>query len=162
MFYICIETLKVFVLLHFIVFILENPYAARALLKHGADVNIRDETVGWDVLSVAMRYSTLDLCKMTVYAGFNVSIQSHTFNTYFFDGFLKLNSMSHDPEKLKNGSNDEIYDFIMYIKRNPLNLKDSCRIVIRNKIGPVQLLTKIKTLPLPTMLHKYLSLEILE
>jgi len=120
--------------------------------------------VGWDVLSVAMRYSTLDLCKMTVYAGFNVSIQPHTLcqQQCPFHGFLKLNSMSHDPEKLKNGSNDEIYDFIMYIKRNPLNLKDLCRIVIRNKIGPVQLLTKIKTLPLPTMLHKYLSLEILE
>ncbi|XP_066260535.1 putative ankyrin repeat protein RF_0381 [Euwallacea similis] len=130
------------VLLHSIV--LENHYAAMSLIRHGADVNIRDERVCWDVLSVSQRYGTLELCKATIFAGF------------------ELKNMSHDPKKLRKGPEDGTYDFIMQTKTNPLSLKDFCRIVVRKSIGSDRLLTKIKTLPLPTMLHKYLSLEILE
>ncbi|CAG9771849.1 unnamed protein product [Ceutorhynchus assimilis] len=130
------------VLLHAIV--LGNNYAAMALIRHGADVNIRDERNCWDILSVAQRYGTLELCKATVYAGFD------------------LKDMSRDPKKLRKGPNDETYDFIVNVKSNALNLREICRVVIRNQIGSDRLLSKIKTLPLPTMLHKYLALEILE
>lgn len=130
------------VLLHAI--ILGNNYAAMALIRHGADVNIRDERVCWDVLSVAQRYGTLELCKAAVYAGFN------------------LRNTTHDPKKLRKGPNDETYDFIAHVKANPLHLREICRIVVRNQIGTDRLLPKIKKLPLPTILHKYLSLEILE
>lgn len=70
--------------------------------------------------------------------------------------------MTHDPKKLRKGPNDETYDFIANVKSNPLNLREVCRIVIRNQMGCDRLLSKIRKLPLPTMLHKYLSLEILE
>ncbi|KAH1024545.1 hypothetical protein HUJ05_004010 [Dendroctonus ponderosae] len=130
------------VLLHAIV--LGNNYAAIALIRHGADVNIRDEKVCWDVLSVSQRYGTLELCKAAVYAGFN------------------LRDMTHDPKKLRKGPNDETYDFIVHVKSNPLHLREVCRIVIRNKIGSEKLLAKIRNLPLPTILHKYVALEILE
>ncbi|XP_050309720.1 serine/threonine-protein phosphatase 6 regulatory ankyrin repeat subunit A-like [Anthonomus grandis grandis] len=130
------------VLLHAIV--LGNVYAAMALIRHGADVNIKDDRVCCDVLSVSQRYGTSELCKATVYAGFH------------------MKDMSHDPKKLRKGPNDDTFDFILHAKINPLNLREICRIVIRKKIGSDRLLSKIRTLPLPTMLHQYLSLEILE
>ncbi|CAG9860300.1 unnamed protein product [Phyllotreta striolata] len=122
--------------------ILENRTAATALVQRGADVNLKDERAYVDNLSLAKRHGDLDLVRLLVYGGF------------------KLSEMSWDPRALRTKSPDPACDFLVHVKTNPLNLKEICRIVIRRKIGPVRMLSRIQTLPIPVILQKYLALEI--
>ncbi|KAG5892950.1 hypothetical protein JTB14_015001 [Gonioctena quinquepunctata] len=123
--------------------ILENRSAAFALVQHGADVNLRDERAYVDNLSLAKRHGDIDLVKLLVYGGF------------------RLSEMTWDPRALRTQPSDPACDFLINVKTNPLNLREICRISIRKRIGAKELLTRISTLPLPPVLHKYLSLEIL-
>ncbi|XP_060518374.1 putative ankyrin repeat protein RF_0381 isoform X2 [Cylas formicarius] len=123
--------------------ILENLHATVSLIQHGADVNLRDERAFVDILSLAKRYGNLQLVRMIVYAGF------------------RLSGMSLDPKTLRKDSNDPSCDFLVSVKTNPLNLRELCRIVVRRKMGPKRLISRIRALPLPPLLHRYLSLEIL-
>lgn len=123
--------------------ILENRSAATALVQHGADVNLRDERSYVDNLSLAKRHGDLDLVRLLVYAGF------------------RLDEMTADPRALRTQTLDPACDFLINIKKNPLNMRELCRIVIRKQLGTRDLITKIYKLPLPTLLQKYLALEIL-
>lgn len=123
--------------------ILENRSAATALVQHGADVNLRDDRAYVDNLSLAKRHGDLDLVKLLVFAGF------------------KLEEMTWDPRALRTQSMDLACDFLVHVKTNPLNLRDICRIVIRKRLGMKNLVANIYALPLPTLLQKYLTLEIL-
>ncbi|KAJ8966249.1 hypothetical protein NQ314_003664 [Rhamnusium bicolor] len=123
--------------------ILENRSAAAALVQHGADVNLRDERAYVDNLSLAKRHGDLDLVKLLVYGGF------------------RLSEMTWDPRALRTQSLDPACDFLISVKTNPLNLRELCRIVIRKHIGPRELISRISTLPLPPIVHRYLTLEIL-
>ncbi|XP_057667659.1 putative ankyrin repeat protein RF_0381 [Diorhabda carinulata] len=123
--------------------ILENRSAAIALVQHGADVNIRDERAYVDNLSLAKRHGDLELVKLLVYGGF------------------KLSDMTWDPRALRTKSPDSACDFLVNIKMNPLNLREICRIAIRKQIGSKGLMSRILALPLPTVLQRYLALEIL-
>lgn len=122
--------------------ILENRSAATALVRHGADVNLRDERSYVDNLSLAKRHGDLDLVRLLVYAGF------------------RLDEMTSDPRALRTQTLDPACDFLINIKKNPLNMRELCRIVIRKQLGTRDLITKIYKLPLPTLLQKYLTLEI--
>ncbi|CAG9830783.1 unnamed protein product [Diabrotica balteata] len=123
--------------------ILENRIAAAALVQQGADVNLRDERAYVDNLSLAKRHGDLELVKLLVYGGF------------------KLSDMAWDPRALRTKSPDSACDFLISVKTNPLNLREMCRIAIRKQIGAKGLRSKILALPLPTMLQRYLTLEIL-
>ncbi|KAJ8968405.1 hypothetical protein NQ317_002350 [Molorchus minor] len=123
--------------------ILENRSAAIALVQHGADVNLRDERSYVDNLSLTKRHGDLDLVKLLVYGGF------------------RLSEMTWDPRALRTQSLDPACDFLISVKKNPLNLRELCRIVVRRRLGNRDLITRIYTLPLPSLLHKYLALEIL-
>lgn len=123
--------------------ILENRSAATALVQHGADVNLRDERAYVDNLSLAKRHGDLNLVKLLVYGGF------------------RLSEMTWDPRALRTQPLDPACDFLISVKTNPLNLRELCRIVIRKQLGPRELISRISTLPLPSLLHKYLGLEIL-
>lgn len=121
--------------------VVENSCAAIAVIRHGADVNLKEEKLCWDTLSMAHRYGTLRLCKTIIYAGFD------------FRNFTK------HPDNLRRGPKDPIYEFIAYMKFQTLSLKDICRIVIRRKMGSNRLHNRIKTLPLPSSVHKYLCMD---
>lgn len=123
--------------------ILENRSAATSLVQHGADVNLRDERFYVDNLSLAKRHGDLDLVRLLVYAGF------------------RLGEMTSDPRALRTQTFDPACDFLINVKKNPLNMRELCRIVIRKQIGTKDLMAKILTLPLPTLLQKYLALELL-
>nr|XP_023016292.1 uncharacterized protein LOC111505674 [Leptinotarsa decemlineata] len=123
--------------------ILENRSAAVALIQHGADVNVRDERAYVDNLSLAKRHGNLDLVRIIVYSGFRMS------------------EMIWDPRALRSRSSDPTCDFLVHVKTNPLNLRELCRISIRKRIGTKELLERISTLPLPPILLRYLTLEIL-
>lgn len=123
--------------------ILENRSAATALVQHGADINLKDERAYVDNLSLAKRHGDIDLVRLLVYAGF------------------KLSEMTWDPKALRTQSLDPACDFLMTVKTNPLSLRDLCRIVIRKKLGSKELFAKISSLPVPPLMHRYLTLEIL-
>lgn len=123
--------------------IMENRSAATALIQHGADVNLRDDRAYVDNLSLAKRHGDLDLVKLLVYAGF------------------RLGEMTWDPRALRTQTLDPACDFLISVKTNPLNLREISRIVIRKQLGAKDLMSKISKLPLPTLLQKYLMLEVL-
>lgn len=123
--------------------ILENRYAAAALVRNGADVNLRDERAYVDNLSLAKRHGDLELVRLLVYAGF------------------RLNEMQLEPRTMRTQQLDPACDFLITIKTNPLQLKELCRILIRRKIGTKNLVNSIYSLPLPTFIQRYLALEIL-
>lgn len=123
--------------------ILENRSAATALVQHGADVNLRDERSYVDNLSLAKRHGDLDLVRLLVYAGF------------------RLDEMTSDPRALRTQTLDPACDFLINVKKNPLNMRELCRIVIRKQLGTKNLVAKVAQLPLPTLLQKYLALEML-
>lgn len=123
--------------------ILGNFTAACLLVKHGADVNLREERAYIDNLSLAKKHGNLELVKMIVYAGFN------------FENIL------FDVRSLRNKSGeDEAHDFLMDVWSSPLNLRELCRVRIRRSLGK-HLISKICQLPLPKLLHRYLALDIL-
>ncbi|EFA03060.1 ankyrin-1 [Tribolium castaneum] len=122
--------------------ILENLHGADALVRHGVDVNLRDERAYFDNLSLAKRHGNLELVKLIVYAGF------------------RLSNMAFDLNSLRNQPDDPVHDFLVYVKSTPLQLKEICRIKIRGCLGR-HLLSKITKLPLPVWLQRYLALEIL-
>lgn len=123
--------------------ILGNFPAACLLVKHGADVNLREERAYIDNLSLAKKHGNLELVKMIVYAGFS------------FENIL------FDIKSLRNKSGeDEAHDFLMSVWSSPLNLRELCRVTIRKALGK-HLLSKFSYLPLPRMMQQYLALEIL-
>ncbi|KAF7269227.1 uncharacterized protein LOC143202749 isoform X2 [Rhynchophorus ferrugineus] len=121
--------------------VVDNNSSAIEVIRHGADVNLKEQKLCWDTLSMAHRYGNLQLCKAIVYAGFD------------------FKNFTNNPEKLRKSPNDSIFDFVAYVKSQPLALKDLCRIVIRRKIGSDRLHSKIKKLPLPTLVHRFLCME---
>ncbi|KAH0815824.1 hypothetical protein GEV33_006966 [Tenebrio molitor] len=122
--------------------ILENLYGADALVRHGVDVNVRDERAYFDNLSLAKRHGNLDLVKLIVYSGFDLA------------------NMAFDLNSLKSQPDDPVHDFLVHIKSTPLHLREICRIKIRRSLGR-HLISKISRLPLPVWLQRYLALEIL-
>ncbi|XP_049822679.1 putative ankyrin repeat protein RF_0381 isoform X2 [Aethina tumida] len=52
--------------------IVENRCASLALVRHGADVHLRDERAYVDNLSLAKRHGNLELVKMLVFGGFRI------------------------------------------------------------------------------------------
>ncbi|KAJ8960761.1 hypothetical protein NQ318_020054 [Aromia moschata] len=127
----------------FYAIILENRSAAAALVQHGADVNLRDERSYVDNLSLAKRHGDLDLVRLLVFGGF------------------RLAEMTWDPRALRTQQLDPACDFLVAARANPLNLRELCRIAIRRRLGARDLVQRIRTLPLPPLLHRYLALEIL-
>ncbi|CAH1183646.1 unnamed protein product [Phaedon cochleariae] len=123
--------------------ILENRSAAATLVQHGADVNLRDERAYVDNLSLAKRHGDLDLVRLLVFGGF------------------RLSEMTWEPRALRTQSSDPACDFLVAVKTNPLSLRELCRITVRKKMGTKKLIARISSLPLPTVLQKYLALEIL-
>lgn len=113
------------------------------LVKHGADVNLREERAYIDNLSLAKKHGNLELVKMIVYAGFNLE------NALFDVRFSR-----------KKSGEDEAHDFLIGVWSSPLNLRELCRVTIRRSLG-TQLMNKICLLPLPKMMQQYLALEIL-
>lgn len=122
--------------------ILENLDGAAALVRHGVDVNLRDERAYVDNLSLAKRHGNLELVRLIVSAGFHFS------------------NLAFDLKSLRAQPDDPVHDFLVHIKRTPLQLKEICRIKIRKCLGNY-LMSKIDALPLPTWLQRYLALEIL-
>lgn len=126
----------------FYAIILGNLPGASLLVKHGADVNLRDEHAYFDNLSLAKKHGNLELVKQIVYSGFN------------------FGNMVFDIKSLKNQGEDNTYNFILAVKSQPMNLRDLCRIRIRNSLGK-SIVNKIFRLPLPTVVQKYLALDVL-
>lgn len=123
--------------------ILGNFPAACLLVKHGADVNLREERAYIDNLSLAKKHGDLELVRMIVYAGFN------------------FGNMLFDVRSLRNKSgDDEAHEFLMGAWSSPLNLRELCRVTIRRSMGK-RLMSKICQLPLPKMIQQYLALDIL-
>lgn len=116
-----------------------NIRAACKLIKFGADVNARGGRGIVDNLTLAKKSGDLELLKLLIFAGFKFNIFT-------------------DIKSLKTEEIDPLYDFLVHVSSNPLNLKDLCRIRIRNLLGK-QLMQKIYRLPLPTVLLHYLALE---
>lgn len=125
----------------FYAIIMGNLKCAGILIKYGVDVNRRDEHAYFDNLSLAKKHGNVDLVRLMIHAGFNI------------------NNMLFDVKSLKNSKDDHIFDYLMHSKSNPLNLRELCRINIRKQLGK-NLITKIYQLPLPTILQKYLTLDI--
>ncbi|CAH0556691.1 unnamed protein product [Brassicogethes aeneus] len=123
--------------------ILENRSASMAVIRHGAEVNLRDERAYVDNLSLAKRHGNLELVKMLVFGGF------------------RMTDMSVELDKLRTRQDDAAYDFLTHVKSNALSLKEICRISIRSEMGAKNLIKRIKLLPLPTTVQHYLSLNIL-
>lgn len=125
----------------FYAIILGNLKCAAVLIKYGVDINLRDEHAYFDNLSLAKKHGNLDLVRLMVHAGFNV------------------NNMLFEVKSLKSCGDDLVYDYLIYIKTNPLNLRELCRITIRKALGK-NLMAKITQLPLPSIMLKYLQLDI--
>lgn len=125
----------------FYAIILGNLKCAALLIKYGVDINLRDEHAYFDNLSLAKKHGNLDLVRLMVHAGFNV------------------NNMLFDLRTLKNNNDDPVYDYLIYVKTNPLNLRELCRIRIRKTLGK-NLMLKIPQLPLPSIMLKYLALDV--
>ncbi|KAF5306417.1 hypothetical protein FQA39_LY08926 [Lamprigera yunnana] len=124
----------------FYAIMVDNLDAACMLIKYGSDVNIKEERAFVDNLTLAKKSGNIELVKLVIYAGFNIS------NMFF------------DIKYLKTQNNDPLYDFIAGVSTKPLTLRDICRIRIRGILNR-SLVQKIYTLPLPTMLKKFLALE---
>ncbi|KAK9872932.1 hypothetical protein WA026_020283 [Henosepilachna vigintioctopunctata] len=124
----------------FYAIILENITGACALIRHGVDVNLKDDRAYFDNLSLAKRHGNLELVKMVVYSGF------------------KFSNMISDLNNTRGAELDPIHEFLRECKMSPLNLRDLCRICIRKNLGN-HIVTKIYKLPLPSILHRYLALE---
>ncbi|KAK9744715.1 Ankyrin repeats (3 copies) [Popillia japonica] len=99
----------------FYAIILGNIPAACILVKHGADVNLRDEHAYFDNLCLAKKHGNFDLVKLIVLAGFNFS------------------NMLFDLKTLRSQNEDVIFDFLVYMTNHPRNLRDLCRIRIRKQ-----------------------------
>lgn len=126
----------------FYAIILGNMPAACVLVKHGADVNLRDEHAFFDNLCLAKKQGNFDLVKLIVYAGFH-------FKNMLFD----LKTLRKQPE-------DAIFDFLVCTMNQPRNLRDLCRMKIRKQLGK-HLVYKIYKLPLPSLMQRFLALDIL-
>lgn len=122
--------------------ILDNLNGAAALVRHGVDVNLRDERAYFDNLSLAKRHGNLELVKLIVFAGFHLS------------------NLAFDLNSLRTQTDDASHDFLVAVKRSPLQLREQCRITIRRQLGNY-LMDKIKQLPLPVLVQHYLALRIL-
>lgn len=122
--------------------ILGNLSGACLLVKHGVDVNLREERAYFDNLSLAQRHGNLELVKLIVYAGFN------------------CDSLLLDAKTCTSQSDDSITKFLVVVKSTPLNLGQICRIKIRRLLKN-NLVSKIYRLPLPKLLQQYLALDIL-
>lgn len=126
----------------FYAIILGNLPGACLLVKHGIDVNLRDERACFDNLSLAKKHGNLELVKLIVFAGFD-------FNNLLFD--IRF---------LKSEGEDPVYNFLVTVRSSPMNLRDLCRIVIRKSLDK-PLVAKIYQLPLPVLLQRYVALDIL-
>lgn len=125
----------------FYAIILGNLKGAALLVKHGCDVNSQDEHGYVDNLSLAKKHGNLDLVRLMVHAGF------------------EMRNMSFELKSLRTGPEDPVHDYLVEAKTNPLNLREICRIRIRRVLGR-NLLAKVPLLPLPTIMFKYLALDV--
>lgn len=126
----------------FYAIILGNMPAACVLVKHGADVNLRDEHAYFDNLCLAKKHGNFELVRLIVCAGFN------------------FRNMLFDLKTLKTQNDDAIFEYLSCTIGQPRNLRDLCRIKIRKQLGK-HLICKIRKLPLPSLLQHFLALEIL-
>lgn len=126
----------------FYAIILGNLPGACLLVKHGIDVNLSDERACLDNLSLAKKHGNLELVKLIVYAGFD------------------FHNLLFDIRSLKSEEDDPVYNYLVTVRSSPMNLRELCRIVIRKSLGK-SLVGKIYQLPLPTLLQKYVVLDIL-
>lgn len=124
----------------FYAIIVGNLKAACTLVKYGADVNLREEKGFVDNLTLAKKNGNADLVKLIIFSGFH------------------FNNMLFDIKCLKTHNDDPLYDFMISVCTKPLNLREICRIRIRQLLGK-NLIGKIYLLPLPSMLMRYLALE---
>lgn len=123
--------------------ILNNVPAACLLVKHGADVNLKEEHAYIDNLSLAKKQGNLQLVKMIIYAGFK-----------------RESALLYGKSSRFTRAEQEADNFLLDIWSSPLNLRELCRVTIRKYLGK-QLINKIWQLPLPSMLQQYLALDIL-
>lgn len=144
--------------------ILGNLKCATILIKHGVDVNTRDEQSYFDNLSLAMKNGNLDLVRLLMHAGFSLNNNTITFDLKS----LKLNNNNNLEDAVHNDVDEDdqqrqrmkdVYNYLVYCKTNPLSLREMCRIRIRKTLGE-DLITKINSLPLPLIILKYLALEL--
>ncbi|KAL3282756.1 hypothetical protein HHI36_005923 [Cryptolaemus montrouzieri] len=126
----------------FYAIILENITGACALIQHGVNINFKDDRAYFDNLSLAKRHGNLELVKMIVYSGF------------------KFSNMISDLNNTRDAPLDPIHEFLWESKTKPMSLRELCRVSIRKSLGK-HIVKKIYELPLPSILQRYLTLEIL-
>lgn len=124
--------------------LLERYRAAALLIRHGTDVNLCD--VGAcvvDNLCLARTQNNFRLAQMIVYAGFDLQ---------------HCTPDLQPPLKSTSLSLDNLQDWLMYMKFNPMRLTELCRLVIRAQLGE-RVYEKITSLYFPLTLKKYVLLE---
>lgn len=118
---------------------------ATTLIRYGCDVN-----KGYvlecnnDSLCLARRKNNMHLAKLLVYSGFDMA------RTSWLEILPSEIGHTYPVTSLKG--------WLIYIKTNPMNLSDLCRIIIRKKLGQ-NVREKILQLFLPPRLKRYLLLE---
>lgn len=124
--------------------LLQKDRAASLLIRHGTDVNLCDvEACVVDNLCLARKRNNFHLAQMIVYAGFDLQ---------------RCTPDLQPPSKSASLSLDNLRDWLIYMKFNPMRLTELCRLVIRTQLGE-RVYEKITSSYLPLTLKKYVLLE---
>lgn len=121
--------------------LLRRDNAAVLLIRHGADVNVCDQSCGLDNLSIASRRCSPYLACILIKAGH----------------YVPKNEEVVAPLPMYRSANS-LY-WLYCAAKEPLNLSDICRIKIRNVCKHGSLFSYIFSLPLPTSLKRFLMME---
>jgi hypothetical protein len=123
---------------------LKEDRAASLLIRYGADVNFCDVQVCVvDNLRLVRERNNFRLAQMMVYAGFDLQHNTPDLQPPLNSASLSL---------------DNLRDWLIYKKFNPMRLTELCRLTFRRKEGE-EVYKNVTSLHLPLIIKKYILLE---